>query len=172
HRELGTPCGPRRRYEPARVVVFHRRRLPIGPGTSRHQRIQVWSIERTRPHSGEQREAGHGFGHRRGMVRKLAPTQQRAGSGRGREIGDVVRQQAEIGRHPDRADAKAGPHRFEHEVAVLRLHDDTVAKPDALIGQYSGHRRYPRIELGPAPAPLAFPYPFLSPKLCNRSPIK
>jgi len=44
----------------------------------------------------------------------------------GGEIGDLIRHQAEIGRHPDRAQSKRCKHRPEHLVAILGMDQDAV----------------------------------------------
>jgi hypothetical protein len=61
--------------------------------------------------------------------------QKRLGAGGGGEIGDLVRHQAEIGRHPDRAEPERREHRPEHLVAILGMHQQPVALGDAARGQ-------------------------------------
>ena len=55
--------------------------------------------------------------------------------------------QPEIGRHPDRAEAEGGEHRFEDLVAVLGMHQDAVALADAARRQRRRQGGDPGIEL-------------------------
>ena len=80
------------------------------------------------PSEGERRARGFRGG---GMVGKIAVAKERLRAGGGGEIGDLVRHQAEIGRHPDRAEPERRKHRPEHLVAILGMHQDAVALGDA-----------------------------------------
>ena len=64
-------------------------------------------------------------------VGKVAVAQERLGARRPRQVGDLVRHQAEIGWHPDRAEPEGGEHRPEHLVAILGMDQDTVTLDDA-----------------------------------------
>ena len=72
-----------------------------------------------------------------------------------REIGHLVRHQAEIGGHPDRAEPERGEHRPEHLVAILGMHEDAVALGDAARGERRRQRRDLRIDLAPGPGSVA-----------------
>ena len=94
-----------------------------------------------------QRTALHG----RGVLGKIDVAQERLRAGGLREIGDLIRHQAEIGGHPDRTEPERGEHREEHLVAVLGMDEDAVALGDAARGECSGQRRDLRIDLAPGP---------------------
>ena len=73
------------------------------------------------------------------------------GAGGLREIRDLRRGQAEIGRHPDRADGPAGPHRLDHGVGIARVHQHAVALVHAARGQRPGGGMNPGGKLRPGP---------------------
>ena len=141
--------------EPAGMVILHRRGRAVRPDMRGHHCIQVGRVKRPRAHPRHEGQARRGLGHRRRMVREFTPAQQRTGARRGGKIGDIVWEQAEVGRHPNGADPEAGPHRFQHEIAVLRLHENPVPIPDAMIGEDRGKGGDAGIELRPTPAPVA-----------------
>jgi len=89
------------------------------------------------------------------MVRKFSAANHGGSAARFGEIGDFIRRQTKIGRHPDRAEPKAREHALEHLIAVLRLHQDAVALPYAARGKHHSHRVHATVELRPGPAPLA-----------------
>ena len=86
------------------------------------------------------------------MIGKIAMAQKRLGAGSRREIGHLVRHQAEIGGHPDRAEPEGGEHREEHLLAILGMHEDAVALGDAARRKRGRQRRDLRVDLAPGPA--------------------
>ncbi len=153
HRRLGAPGGAGGEEEPAGVVVLDRSILDPGAGMRLDRRADGLLAEGALADPPDKFERG--TSDRGGMVGKVAVTQKRLGAGRGGEIGDLVRQQPEIGRHPDRAKPERSEHRPEHLVAILGMDQDAVALDDAARGKRRRQRRDQRVDFAPGPGPLA-----------------
>ena len=149
-RPAGRPGGGN---EPAGMVVVHRDGRDLHAEPFGDERVEVGRVQLARPHARDERQVGNCLADRRRMPGKLASAQQRAGARRCCDVGDVRRKQPEVGGHPDCPDPEAGVHGFEHQVAVLGLHQDTVAVPDPVLGQHGGERGHPGVELQPIPPP-------------------
>ena len=153
HRRLGASRGAGGEEEPAGVVVVDRGVLDLGAGMGSDRRAYGDLAEGPLADPPDEFERGIGGGHR--VIGKIAVAQERSGAGGGREPGHFVRHQAEVGRHPDRAQTKGCEHRPEHLVAVLRVDQDAVALADAARAQCRRQRRHRSIDLAPGPGPVA-----------------
>ncbi len=151
HRRLGAPGGAGGEEEPAGIVVFDRR-IPNGRFRMRRDHIADGFLAEPAlaDPPGESERRARRF-HRGGMVGKIAVTQKGFGAGGGGEIGDLVRHQSKIGRHPDRAQTKGRKHRPEHLVAILGMNQDAVAPDNAARGQRCRKRRDVGVDLPPGP---------------------
>jgi hypothetical protein len=89
------------------------------------------------------------------MVREVAVAEERLRAREGGEVGNLVRHQPEIGRHPHRAQPEGGEHRPEHLVAILGMDENPVALADAARGQPGREGRDGRVDLGPCPGAVA-----------------
>ena len=156
HRRLGAAGRARGEEEPAGIVVVDARLL--------HFRIRLRSNRLGDAALAECAGLADAPGesqcrarrlHRRRMIGKIAMTEERLGAGGGGEIGDLVRHQAEIGRHPDGAEPEGRKHRPEHLVAILGMHEDAVALGDAARGQRRRQRSDLCFDLAPGKALLA-----------------
>ena len=155
HRRLGAPGGAGGEEEPAGIVVLDggvvepRARM-------RRDRLAHRSLAESAlaDPPGELERRARRL-DRRGMLGKIAVAQKRLGAGGGGEIGDLVRHQPEIGRHPDRAEPERREHRPEHLVAILGMDQDAVALDDAARGKRRRQRRDVAVDLAPGPGPLA-----------------
>ena len=153
HRRLGAARGARGEEEPAGIVILDRGILDVDAGMGRDRLADGCLAESALADPpGESQRRARRF-HRGGMIGKIAMTQKRLGAGGGREPGDLVRHQPEIGRHPDRAEPEGGEHRPEHLVAILGMHEDAVALADAARGQCRRQRRDQGVDLAPGPGP-------------------
>src|SRR5438105_2715262 len=74
----------------------------------------------------------------------------RSAAGAG-EISDLLSGQTEICRHPNGAEPKAGEHRFEKLIRILRLHQDAVRLAHAARGKCGGCGIDAGIHLCPSP---------------------
>ncbi len=156
HRRLGAAGGAGGEEEPAGIVVVDARLL--------HFRIRLRSDCLGDAALAECAGLADAPGecqcrarrlHRRSMIGKIAMTEERFRAGGGGEIGDLVRHQAEIGRHPDRPEPEGRKHRPEHLVAILGMHEDAVALGDPARRQRRRQRVDLRLDLAPGKAPLA-----------------
>ncbi len=151
HRRLGTPGGARGEEEPAGIVVLDAGVIDAGARMRGDRLADGFLAERTLPDppdKGERRARGFDGC---GMLGKIAVTQKCFRARGGREIGDLVRHQPKIGRHPDRAQTKGRKHRPEHLVAIFRVHQDAVALGDAPRGQGCRQCRDTGVDLAPGP---------------------
>lgn len=148
HGRLGTACRAGREEEPAGVVVLDGCVGNRGAGMSRnrlaHRALAEAAIATDPP-------AEVGAAHGSCMIGKVAVAQEGLRAGRGRKIGDFVRHQAEVGRHPYRAQAKGGKHRPEHLLAILGMNEDAVALFDPARLERGRKRGDFVIDLAPAP---------------------
>ena len=154
HRGFRPAGGSRGEEEPAWIVALDgsfRRALRVICGDERI----VIVAERRRADRNRNANARRRLFRRRGMVGKISAADHGGGAARFSEISDFIRRQTEIGRHPDRAEPKAGEHALEHLIAVFRLDEDAVALAYAARGKRCAHRVHAPVELRPGPAPLA-----------------
>jgi hypothetical protein len=148
HRGLGTAGGARGEEKPAGIVILDRGILDINAGM-RLDRIPHRAFAEHTLLADPPGEVG--TFDRLGMIREIAVTQKRFCAGRARKIGDFIRHQPKIGRHPHRAQPERGKHRPEHLVAILGMNEDAVALCDAARGKRCRKRRDQGIDLAPGP---------------------
>ena len=72
-----------------------------------------------------------------------------------REIRNLRRCQAEVCRHPDRAQHPGREHRFQHRVGVARMQQNPVAMPHTTRRQTPRRGLDPGVELSPCPGRIA-----------------
>ena len=153
HRRLGTARGAGGEEEPAGIVIVDR---GIGDLVVRMRRDRLADgLLAKGALADPPDELQRGVGDGRGMLGKIAVAQKPLGAGGGGEIGDLIRHQAEIGRHPDHAEPERREHRPEHLVAILGMHQQPVALDDAALGQRRRQRRDGAVDLAPGPGPVA-----------------
>ena len=153
HGRLGTSGGARSEEEPAGIVVVDRRILDLDAGL-RRDHVAHGALAKTAvtdpPDEFERR-----IGRRHRVIRKVAMAQEGLGAGGAGEIGDLIRHQAEIGRHPHRAEPERREHRPEHLVAVFGMNQDAFALDYPTRGEAGGERRHGSVDLAPSPGFVA-----------------
>jgi hypothetical protein len=145
--------GARREEEPARVVILDGCFPGLAARVPFDQRVVVRTERRVSDRHDE--TDIRGLARRPDVLGEIALADHCGGAARLRQIGDLARGLAEVGRHPDRAQAKAGEHRLEHLVAVLRLHQDALALGHPVGRQRGRHGSHPPVDLGPCPGRIA-----------------
>ena len=153
HRRLGAAGGAGGEEEPAGIVVIDRCVIDLGARMIGDHAAHGFFAKR--PLADPPDEFQRGIGGRLGVIRKIAMAQKSLRAGGGGEIGDLVRHQAEIGRHPDRAEPKGREHRPEHLVAIFGMHQDAVALGDAPRGEARRQRGDVAVDLAPGPGSVA-----------------
>src|SRR5690606_34625679 len=152
---LRPPGGPGGVKEPARVVPLHRNARHRPAEVLRDEGVVVLAEIRRADGDGE-REVRRRLAAGACMVGKARAADEAARAARPGEIGDILRRLTVVRRHPHRAEAEAGEHRFEHLVAVGGLDEHPVALAEAeTVAQGRRHRVDPRLHLAPGPLPLA-----------------
>ena len=135
HRRFRPPGGAGREEEPAGIVMLHidagRRGAPLRLDQVR----DLGRGEAFRPQPCQQRQLRHGPRHGLGVVGIVALAQEHLGARCLRQIGRLVRCDAEVRRHPDGAQAQRGEERFDEFKAVARMHQHAVALAHAMGGQ-------------------------------------
>ena len=149
-RGLGTTCRAGRVEKPARIVMLDSRCWHTDPIVLRYQGVIVLAEVRS-PDGDHKPDVGSSLARGRDVFRKIAVTDHRRGAARLGEIGHLARGLTVVRRHPDSTEPERGEHRLEHLVAVLGLHQDTVALLHASRGQGRRHGLHPSVELGPCP---------------------
>ena len=150
---LGPPRGAGGVEQPGGMVPFHRRGLrDRRVAAFRHQVIPG----QARPFP--DRDVEHARAVLRARCRAVfweaGVEDVRAATGIGGEVGHLRRAQAEIGRHPDRADQPAGPTGFEDGIAVPGMDQHTVALADPPCTQRPRRGGHALSQFGPTPAPV------------------
>src|SRR5215831_3749013 len=149
---LGAARRARSEEEPAGIVMLHsgvlNRRAGMGRNRLAHRTLAESALRADPP--GEV-----GAGNRSCLIGKLAVAQKGLCAGSAREIGHFVRHQAEIGRHPHRAETKGGKHRPEHLLAILRMHEYAVVLSDAARAKSGRKRGDLGIDLAPGPGSVS-----------------
>ena len=153
HRRLGTARGARGEEEPAGVVIVDRGIGKTLAGMRRNRGADGFLAKGALADPPD--EFQRRVGDRGGMLREIAVAQKPLGAGGGGEIGDLVRHQAEIGRHPDHAEPERRKHRPEHLVAIFGMHQQPVALDEAAFGKRRRQRRDGAVDLAPGPGPVA-----------------
>ena len=153
HAGLGPAGGAGGVEEPGRMVAVHvgrpgqlrgvRRRTP----PSRRRRRRRWKSPAGRP--------GFPLAAAAAWSGKAVVEDMHRGAGGLRQIGDLRRRQAEIGRHPDRADHPRREHRLQHGVGVARVQQDPVAVAHAARRQRGGRGLDPVAKRCPGPGGVA-----------------
>ena len=153
HARLRPPRGAGREEEPAGVVVSDGRFLNARAHVALDQAVVV--VAAGCADGNGDADARRRLPRRGDVGGELAAADHRRRAARLGEVGDLARRLAEVGRHPDRAQAKAGEHRLEELVAVPRLDEHAIALAHAAGGQRGGHGIDPAVQLGPGPGRLA-----------------